>query len=145
MSESYENVLRLVLIILILFFIASSMRILDSATGNFIGLKSLVKHESVDLSARDALKYGCADSDGGDNLLIAGVVNYRLNGKLVQAVDYCRDSVTLSEQACRGNYRTGSVGTEQTTIEHICPIGCLNGACLQENFAKEKNYVYQPY
>ena len=131
MAEGYENTLRLVLIILILFFIASSMRVLDSATGNFIGLKSALNHEPVNLEARNALKYGCADSD--DNIWNAGTVTYRFNGKTVTTYDVCGDSVTLLEQACLGNDKTSNVGVEQITIEYNCPNGCLNGACLANN------------
>src|SRR5574342_8367 len=131
MAESYENVLRLVLIILILFFIASSMRILDSATGNFIGLRNKVEPIGVNTAARDALKYGCSDSDGGDNIFVSGIVNYRFNGKLLQSFDVCGDSATLWEQACLGNYRTSNIGVEQVTIEHTCENGCINGACLE--------------
>ena len=142
MSESYENVLRLVLIILILFFIASSMRILDSATGNFIGLKNKFEPIGINLEARNALKYGCADSDGGDNLFVPGVVNYRFNGKLIQSIDVCADYATLLEQACLGNDRTSNVGVEQITIEHTCTDGCLNGACLENT--PVDNYLHSP-
>ena len=142
MAEGYENVLRLVLIILILFFIASSMRILDSATGNFVGLRNKFEPVGVNLEARAALEYGCADSDGGDELIKAGIVNYRFQGKLAQSIDVCGDSATLLEQACLGNDRTSNVGVEPVTIEHACIYGCLNGACLENT--PVDNYIYSP-
>ncbi len=145
MAQGYENVLRLVLVILILFFIASAMRILDSSTGNFIGLGSLNRESRPDIytvGAREALKYGCADTDGGDNAIVKGIVRYRVNGKALMVVDTCEDQNTLLEWACLGNDRTSNIGKNEITILHECKAGCVDGACLGETIAERQGYPY---
>ena len=150
MAESYENVLRLVLIILILFFIASAMRIRDNATGSFVGLGSLYSREKPDVSTigpREALKYGCADTDGGDNILTKGVVYYRVNGKAFVGNDVCEDSKTVLEWACLGNDKLSNVGTTQVTTLHECTSECVDGACVAEKYryAEQGGYLYPSY
>ena len=145
MAQSYENVLRLVLVVLILFFIASAMRILDSSTGNFIGLGSLHRESRPDLytvGLREALKYGCADTDGGDNAIVKGVVRYRVDGKALMDIDRCIDPDTLLELVCLGNAGTSNIGTEVITITHNCKAGCVDGVCVAETVAERQGYPY---
>lgn len=38
------------------------------------------------------------------------------------AIDYCIDDTRLVEYSCSSLFRTSKI--------HICPYGCLNGACI---------------
>lgn len=148
MAQNYENVLRLVLVVLILFFIASAMRILDSSTGNFIGIGSLYRESRPDLQtigASAALKYGCADTDGGNNAMVKGVVRKRVDGKALIDVDRCIGPDTLLELACLGNAGTSNIGTEAITITRNCKAGCVDGVCVAETVAGSQGYLYGPY
>lgn len=147
LAESYENVLRLILVILILFFIATAMRVRDT-TGNFIGLRTLPyyaeKPALVSYGEKDALNYGCADTDGGENKLKKGTVYYRVNGRVLFVTDSCEDSETLLEWACLGASKTNYVGGVEVASMHKCSVGCVDGACVDERFAREQGYPYQP-
>lgn len=148
MAQNYENVLRLVLVVLILFFIASAMRILDSSTGNLIGISSLYRENRPDLytiGASAALKYGCSDTDGGDDVIENGIVRYRVNGKALMVVDSCIDQNTLLEWACLGNDRMSNVGRDAITIPHKCEAGCVDGVCVAATVAGSQGYLYEPY
>lgn len=144
LGQSYENVLRLVLIVLLLFFIASAMRVKDNyVTGNFMGFGvGPVEKADINVGGTIAYRYGCYDSDGGDNVLERGFVTYRSGRQLINQFDSCQGSKTLIEWACLGGGKTSEVGTNEIVLNRECNLGCLNGVCIAEIYREGQDYSY---
>ncbi|MDP4012298.1 MAG: hypothetical protein Q8R00_01705 [Candidatus Nanoarchaeia archaeon] len=140
MAQSYENVLRLVLIILLLFFIVSAVRVKEdyALSGNFMGLGtspySQDKIGEVDIGATLAQRNGCYDSDGGDNVREVGIVTYRVGKEVYKVIDICQDSKNLIEMVCLGGGKTSSIGTQESSYVRECTYSCENGICVEETF-----------
>ena len=59
----------------------------------------------------------CTDSDNGRAYLKGETAVFDS-----VAIDYCIDDTRLMEYSCASLFRTSTI--------HICPYGCLNGACI---------------
>ena len=68
----------------------------------------------------------CKDSDDGKNYYKKGKTSYCPSSEYdacVSVTDYCSRK-TLTEGYCDGNVKT---------VQYICPDGCVDGACVQQN------------
>ena len=114
----------------------------EYVTGNYLGFGASYRDTpaGVDSESNLAYKYGCYDSDGGDNIQTRGVVTYRTARQLWKQIDSCQDSKTLLEWACLGGGRTSEVGTNEVLLTRECTSSCVNGVCQNEIYREGQNY-----
>jgi hypothetical protein len=84
----------------------SNMTNTSGATGSYVENNSVV----VDPF--------CNDSDGGKDYFTKGT----MRSKYSSDVDFCINSIRLSEYFCNGDFGSG--------VGYNCPAGCSNGACI---------------
>lgn len=101
-----------IIAIVALFSVAIVSNLFYAAKSSGFSLTGMV---TSDLSVGDGEI--CVDSDDGRAYLKGTVSVY--NSELE---DYCLDDTRLVEYSCDSLFRTKSV--------HVCPFGCINGACI---------------